>query len=751
MKRPRAVLYSFPLRLVVLHFRNHLMLIGLWIFLALLMTGVAGRFFGVHYLLLTPEYHGEVNFWSFFLTGAACGAFFLIWNLTTYLLSAHRFPFLATLNAPFTKFGINNSIIPFAFLATYLIASVRFQSHDELTSTWAIVRNTAGFLAGLGAMLIALAAYLHLTNKDIASFLRPGQFIPQPGSRLLAPGYRMPTLWEIGAGATRWRVDAYVTERLHLRPVRSVKHYDPELLGRVFRQNHLNAVIVQIIAILILMVLGLFMDEPWARIPTGATIFLLASMVMALFGAIVFWFRHWGTLVFIFLMVLVNATTALGFFHYRNRAYGLDYRETNRATYSISALEAMDDPDNIAQDQAKTLNILENWLAKNRAAGSERPKMVFLCVSGGGMRSSVWTMKTLQQADLATNGRLLRQSVLISGASGGILGAAYLRELYLRQQEGAVLSVHDPKYIDDIALDLLNPVSFAIVSNDLFFPVSTFRSGSFTYRKDRGYLFERQLNENCRGMLDKRLADYRQPEAEARIPMLVISPFVINDARRLLISAQDVTYLMRPMDNAIKGIQPEIDGVDFRRLFAGQQADSLAFTTALRMNCTYPLILPPSWLPTRPSIEAMDAGFRDNYGIMTAVRFIHRFRDWIQENTGGVLIVQVRCWEKVDPIEEGDTKGILENLTTPFSAAARLTAMQDYDQDVALSLLNDALGDNQLQVIRFIYRPLKKENEASMSLHLSKREKQDILESFNRPEVQANLSTLQQALGVKNR
>jgi hypothetical protein len=104
----------------------------------------------------------------------------------------------------------------------------------------------------------------------------------------------VPTLWEIRAGATRWRVDTYITERLHLRLVRSVAHYDPEILGRVFRQNHFNAVAVQIIAVLLLMLLGLFMDEPWARIPAGATIFLLASMAMAMFGAITFWFRHWG-------------------------------------------------------------------------------------------------------------------------------------------------------------------------------------------------------------------------------------------------------------------------------------------------------------------------------------------------------------------------------------------------------------------------------------------------------------------------
>ena len=748
MLRPRSLYYSFPVRLLILHVRNHLALIGLWVFLTLLMTGEIGRFFGIYYLLLTPEYHGEVNFWSFFLTGSACGAFFLTWNLTTYLLSAHRFPFLATLEAPFTQYSINNSLIPLAFLGIYLAATTRFQWFDELTDSWSIVANIAGFLSGLIALVGVLAAYLHLTNKDLASFLRPGQFVPRPGSRLLAPGYRLPTLWEIRAGATRWRVDTYLTERLHLRLVRSVTHYNPEILGRVFRQNHFNAVVVQVMAALLLMVLGLFMDERWARIPTGATVFVLASMAMAIFGAITFWFRHWGTLVFIVIMVIVNYTTGLGFFHYRNRAYGLDYQEEKRAVYTDRRLGELCAPDSVERDKAQTLAILNNWLAKNRAAGVERPKLVFVCVSGGGMRSSLWTMQTLQRADEATNGRLFRQTALISGASGGILGASYLRELYLEQQQGYPVSMHDSSYIDDMGRDLLNPVSFAIISNDLFFPFGTFHSGRFTYRKDRGYLLERQLNENCRGLLGKRLADYRAPERSAIIPMMVVSPYILNDARRMLISPQGVSYLMRPPDNRRKSIQPEVDGVDFGRLFAGQQADSLAFTTALRMNCTYPLILPSTWLPTHPAVEVMDAGFRDNYGIITAVRFAQVFRDWIRENTGGVLIVQIRCWDKGSRVKESYSKGIIDNLFSPFSAATNLTAMQDFEQDNDLALLSDMLGDNQLEVIRFIYRPIKKENEASLSLHLSKREKLDILESFYRPDVKVNLDALKRALGV---
>jgi hypothetical protein len=120
--------------------------------------------------------------------------------------------------------------------------------------------------------------------------------------------------------------------------------------------------------------------------------------------------------------------------------------------------------------------------------------------------------------------------------------------------------------------------------------------------------------------------------------MLIASPFVLNDARRMLISQQGVSYLMRPSAGRLAA-QVEIDGIDFGRFFAAQQADSLDFSSAMRMNCTYPFILPNVWMPTTPSVETLDAGFRDNYGLGLAIRFAHIFKDWIMENTGGVVFV----------------------------------------------------------------------------------------------------------------
>ncbi len=722
----RQIYYSFPVRLLLLHWRNHLILILLWLFLALLMTGVLGHFFGMYYLLLTPEYRGEVGFASFFLEGAAFGTFFMIWNLTTYLLCASRFPFLATLEAPFTKFCLNNSLIPLGFFATWLAASIWFQWHDEYTHSAEIFWNIVGFLAGMAALIFLLSIYFYLTNHDIISLSKVGKLIPREGGKILAPGYRLPTVREIGSGLTMWRVDTYLNERLHPRPVRSVAHYHPSILQRVFRQNHFNAVIVMAGMLILLMILGIFMENEYCRIPTGATIFLLSSMVMSMFGATVFWFRNWGTLVFLGVLLVMNWASENGWFTFRNQAYGLDYQLDKRAEYSLPVLEKMASPENISDDKQATLKILNNWLAKNRNSKNLKPKIVFLSVSGGGFRSAYWTMQVLQQSDLATDGKLFKQTSLISGASGGMLGAGYFREIYLRNLQGENRNPHDPTAIQNLSRDLLNPVCFGIIANDLLVPLTTFKSGNFDFRKDRGYLFERQLNENCENLLGKKLADYRQPEAAGQIPMMFVTPYILNDARRMVISSQPVRYMMRPPGDLENSLGLEVDGVDFGQLFKKQDADSLAFTSALRMNCTYPYILPNAWLPARPMMEVLDAGFRDNYGLTTAVRFVHNFKKWISENTGGVVFVQIRCWEKYDGIDEADRKGFLGNLFAPATVMGNMTASQDFEQDESLSLLENALGEGNLEIVRFIYRPVKKSHEASMNLHLSKREKLDL-------------------------
>lgn len=115
----RAIFYSFPVQLVLLHFKKFQVLIVFWF---ILFSAVNGRFmkmYGVNSLYLAPEYLGDVNFLSTTLVGIAFGIFIMSWNITTFILFSRHFKFLATTSNPFLKYCINNALIPLAFLGFY--------------------------------------------------------------------------------------------------------------------------------------------------------------------------------------------------------------------------------------------------------------------------------------------------------------------------------------------------------------------------------------------------------------------------------------------------------------------------------------------------------------------------------------------------------------------------------------------------------------------------------------------------------
>ncbi|MEL6923303.1 MAG: patatin-like phospholipase family protein, partial [Bacteroidota bacterium] len=602
-----------------------------------------------------------------------------------------------------------------------------------------------GFLVGMVILFVISALYFTYTNKDILSFLKIRQKVPPNLAKDIKPGRRFTALEAIQAGKVKWRVDTYLTERLRPRLVRSVAHYDSSVLLSVFRQNHGNALIVQLMSLLLLVVLGFLIDNPNFRIPAGASILIICSVLVAITGAITYWFKEWRITVLAVVLFGINFLTSYDLFNHKNKGYGLDYTG-KAAAYTYPNLDSMCQPEQLANDKANTVEILENWSDKAVREGKAKPRMVVFCVSGGGLKAAVWAMQVMQQADSLLNNRLLRNTVLISGASGGMIGAAYLRELYLRQQQGADINIYSQQYIDNISRDLLNSVAFTIVSNDLFLPWGKFEAGGYTYRKDRGYIFEQQLNENTHSLMDKRLVDYREAEKQALIPLLFLTPSIVNDGRRLIISPQGISYMTKAPVGDENRNQVEVDGVDFGRLYAEQDAYNLRFTSALRMNATYPYILPNVYLPSHPQMEVMDAGFRDNYGIVTATRFIHNFKDWIKENTSGVVLVQVIGRDKFEEVEDRDGQGALESLLNPLGIASQVLKLQEYEHDINLGYVFDLLGEDMFDVVRFVYKPSRDNERASMTFHLTKREKRDILDAFYIEENQVSMENLRKIL-----
>jgi hypothetical protein len=168
--------------------------------------------------------------------------------------------------------------------------------------------------------------------------------------------------------------------------------------------------------------------------------------------------------------------------------------------------------------------------------------------------------------------------------------------------------------------------------------------------------------------------------------------------------------------------------VEFTKLFKEQNAWNLKFTSALRMNASFPYVMPMVTLPSEPSMEVMDAGYRDNYGIRVAIRYIYVFRNWIESNTDGVVIIQIRDKQKTID-DKKNPNSVMGRLAKPLgNLYDNIFNTQDFDNDQLLQYASGWLKCD-LEVVNFHLMQTEKER-TSLSWHLTQLEKSRIIESF---------------------
>ncbi len=356
-----------------------------------------------------------------------------------------------------------------------------------------------------------------------------------------------------------WRVDTYLSSRLTLRLVRGTQHYDEDLIQAIFKQNHLNATIIELSAIVLLIVIGFFRDVPFFQIPAGASILLIFSIFIMISSAFRFWLRGWTFTFSIVALLFLNWITQDTALSSRNMAYGLNYTG-KAALYNQNVIDSLQHTF-YQEDIISTTRILEKWRIRNAVSDSVKPKMLLLNVSGGGLRAAFWSFQILSEADSALNGVLLKHAALMAGSSGGMIGASYFRELYLERIQNKMKWEGYQKYSNNIGRDLLNTIGFSVTVNDIIITTQKFKYGDYRYYKDRAYAFEKQLIENTNNVFEKKLGDYTAPESEALIPISIFAPTIINDGRRLIISSQPVSYLISSDEGSKNKFKSLVDGV----------------------------------------------------------------------------------------------------------------------------------------------------------------------------------------------
>ena len=729
----KNIFYSFPVQLLILHFRKYQVLLIFWVMMASTINSGFLKSFGADALFFVPEYLGNVNALSAATVGIAMGVFFMSWNITTFILHTRRFKFLATASTPFLKYCINNSLLPLIFLVFYLIKSIQFNINKELLTTGEEVVMLLGFLGGFVALITFSFAFFFGVDRTILRTIAPVVADPDyfksaydPAKKQHADGFGM-------------KVGYFFSTTFKLRKARPVSHYNQDFLDTIFKRHHFAAMVGIILAFIFLIVGGFFLDVKFFQAPAAASILVFFALMVAVIGALTYFLQSWSLLFVIALVGILDILYQNDIIDPRNKAYGVNYdNKAQRPEYSKESLQQLCTPEIIEADKNNMLTVLNNWKARQ---ASEKPVMLFINVSGGGLRSATFVMNTLQQLDSITRGKLMQQTFLISGASGGMLSAAYYRELYKNKKKNLPVNLHQSTYTDNITQDLLNPVFSSMISRDIFSPAQKFSIGPYRYIKDRGYAFEEKLNENSGKLLNGQLRDYVADEKSASIPMMIFNSVVTSDGRKMMVGTQPLSFMMKPVafekDTAFSP-----DAIDFAALFSKQDPLNLRILTAMRMNATFPYVLPTVWLPSNPVVDVMDAGLRDNFGQETTLRFIDNFKDWIAQNTSGVIILQIRDRQKDNWLHLLETGTVTDILVKPATMLQHnWFRLQDYSQNETYNFLSAAAHYN-IHRLAFVYVPKIEDQGASLSFHLTGAEKKDVIASFNTVDNQAVLKEL---------
>ncbi len=686
------------------------------------VNGTFMKSFGAEALFLSPEYLGNVNSLSAAIMGMAIGVFIMCWNITTFILFSRHFTFLAATQFPFLKYCINNSALPLTFLVFFLVKAYQFAHYKELISNVEIAFLTGGFLAGLFVVLAISFFYFFRADKTILKKLQPAFNNAKSYIATLQPEQNKSNGKSLIY--SEWFLDSF----FRIRRCRDVSHYSAELMEKIFKRHHFAAVVSMLFAYVFLIVIGFFLDNKVFQLPAGASATIFFSILIAVSGAFAYFFQSWSVPALLLILLLFNTMYRFEWIDPRNKAYGLNYgNRDQRPKYDKESLHMLGNPAAVQQDRQNMQSILQRWKGRQ---GEEKPLLVVMTTSGGGTRSATFTMEILQHLDSITGGQLMKKTFLITGASGGMIGATYFRELYRQRTHGNNLNLQSQQYVDNIADDLLNPTFTSFIARDLFAPEQKFTVGPYTYLRDRGYSFEMALNDNTKGVLNKRLKDYVADETAANIPLMFYHNVITRDGKMMIIGTQPLRFMMHPPLADSTQTETIADAVDFTTFFAKQDPYNLRILTALRMNATFPIVLPNVWLPSTPVIDVMDGGLRDNYGVETSLRFLAHMQDWITQNTSGVLMVQIRDrmdggWE--NPYESDNMTG---NAVKPFFLLQNnWYKMMDYFQsDMATYFVSNS--GYPIHRVTFQYIPDKEENKAALNFHLSQREKRDITASL---------------------
>lgn len=359
----------------------------------------------------------------------------------------------------------------------------------------------------------------------------------------------------------------------------------------------------------------------------------------------------------------------------------------------------------------KPADALQAWASSK---GQEKPpKIAILAASGGGYRAAIWTALVIDRlsAESGSNARmpgLIDGVRLVSGASGGMLAGAY----FIAQQQQACGASRATGLVDQIRQDVArhnsSPGNRSEKGIDSLSAIARrwVKADLLGLGPGRAKDLEEQWGSLC-----STLGELKAAEQQGVAPSFIIAPTVVEDGRPMLISNLNLSNIAPNAfgsASAPKAVAEQelsrqqysmFSGAwDFSQVFP-ETHSHLKLQTAVRFSASFPYITPAEELPTQPRRRLVDAGYSDNYGVMSAVAYLadSDVKAWIERTGARVLILEIwshardgqqKNCELPDTDSANHGAQLFDGLTEPWEAvfSAREVSMIERNQQLIRNL-----------------------------------------------------------------
>ena len=487
-----------------------------------------------------------------------------------------------------------------------------------------------GLLCSLAVVVLAKVIQLTFTDPRTT---------PHPPPYLVFPAYMVPSL-ERGFDSLycwhseRWRKlkgDANLASQWPLEILRCagqgyLVNCEAPAGKLILRSGHVFAVALSLIAFALYLGIGYAkgrIDNKPSFVPALAFFLLFLIVACWFLGAITFFFDRYRVPLLACLAILSLATT---------------FAPESDHFYRVAVGKG-----------PPTLFRPADLISQRGTRGHRR--LIAVATAGGGIQAAAWTTRVLrgleeecsQQASPATKCDLRDSIVVISGVSGGSLGAmAYARSFATNPtpiSPAAVVANTEASAIDEVAWGWTNP--------DLFRAVLPWFRRQYI---DRGWALEEkwravhQLHDS-QHRRDVFLGDWA-PSAGNSIPALLLNATVVETGKPLVFSTTAF-----PEKGDRRGL------VNFYDLFPElQHGYDIRVNTAARLSASFPYVAPAARSnvknPPVPDFHIVDGGYYDNFGIVallgwleSAIEDTHisaQIQSEVKRDLADVLVLEIR-------------------------------------------------------------------------------------------------------------